>query len=147
MVDRSIIGQSLGVRSTLVEKGRLRFFSKVIGETNPIYSDEAAAKLAGHRHIPVPPTYLFCLQHEAFDSQGGAASVKANPGRTLHGEQKFVYHEMAYVGDTLTFDVKVADVYDKKGGALEFIVKESRVTNQDGRHIADLVSTGVQKNT
>jgi hypothetical protein len=32
----------------------------------------------------------------------------------------------------------VADIYDKKGGALEFVVRETRVTNQDGALVADL---------
>ncbi|MNF06367.1 hypothetical protein D3C80_2063010 [compost metagenome] len=48
-------------------------------------------------------------------------------------------------GDTLTFDTRVADVYDKKGGALQFVVNETRVTNQDGEHIADLRSSLVQR--
>ncbi|MCY1247374.1 hypothetical protein D3C80_2149970 [compost metagenome] len=64
----------------------------------------------------------------------------------LHGEQQFIYHAMAYAGDTLTFDVKVVDIYQKKGGALDFLVRETRVTNQDGKHIADLRSIGVQRN-
>ncbi len=32
-----------------------------------------------------------------------------------------------------------------KGGALEFLIKETRVTNQDGVHVADLRSTVVQR--
>ncbi|MET0986561.1 MAG: MaoC family dehydratase N-terminal domain-containing protein [Steroidobacteraceae bacterium] len=146
MIDRNLIGQSLGTRTLAVEEGRLRFFAKVIGETNPIYTDAAAAHQAGHRAVPVPPTFLFCLESDAFDSVGTAKLTKLDPARILHGEQQFEYHAMAYAGDTLTFDVKVADIYEKKGGVLEFLVKETRVTDQGGKHIADLRAIVVQRN-
>ncbi|MNO05905.1 hypothetical protein D3C81_2274700 [compost metagenome] len=66
-------------------------------------------------------------------------------GRILHAEQSFAYHKPAVAGDVLTFDTRVADVYEKKGGALQFVVNETRVTNQDGEHIADVRSTLVQR--
>jgi len=146
MIDRSMIGKRLGTRSIDVERGRLRLFAKVIGETNPLYTDDAAAREAGHRALPVPPTFLFCLEIDAFDSVGTAKLTGLDASRILHGEQKFTYHAMAYAGDTLTFDVTVADVYEKKGGALDFLVKDTRVTNQDGVHIADLRGIVVQRN-
>lgn len=146
MLDKQLIGKPLGTRTIDVEKGRLRLFSKVIGETNPIYLDEKAAQALGHRSVPVPPTFLFCLEIDAFDSIGTAALTGLDAARVLHGEQEFIYHAMAYAGDTLTFDIKISDVYEKKGGALDFLVKETRVTNQDGQHVADLRSIVVQRN-
>ena len=41
-----------------VERGRLRFFARTIGLTNPIYFDVEAARRAGHRDLPVPLTFL-----------------------------------------------------------------------------------------
>jgi len=46
----------------------------------------------------------------------------------------------------LRFESRIADIYDKKNGALEFVVRETRVTNQKGEHIADLRSVIVQRN-
>ncbi|MNF15520.1 hypothetical protein D3C80_2181650 [compost metagenome] len=66
-------------------------------------------------------------------------------GRILHAEQSFVYHKMAYAGDVLTFDSVISDIYEKKGGALQFLVIEARVTNQDGEHIDDVRSSLVQR--
>lgn len=146
MIDKEMIGKRLGTRTIEVEKGRLRFFARVIGETDPIYADEAAARAQGHRSVPVPPTFLFCLEIDAFDSIGTAQLTGLDASRILHGEQQFVYHRMAYAGDVLTFDVTVADVYQKKGGALDFLVKDTRVTRQDGAHIADLRGIVVQRN-
>ncbi len=145
MADKSLIGQSLGVTTAEVEKGRLRFFAKAIGETNPIYFDEAAAKDAGYKSLPVPPTFLMCLSGEGRDINAQLKLYNFDLGRILHAEQSFVYHKPAVAGDTLTFEGKVVDVYEKKGGALQFVVSEIRVTNQDGEHIADVRSSLVQR--
>ncbi|MNT72622.1 hypothetical protein D3C72_2112440 [compost metagenome] len=128
-----------------MEKGRLRFFAKAIGETNPLYSDEAAARAAGYKSLPVPPTFLFCLQGEGRDLGEFLALLQWDLGRILHAEQEFTYHKPAVAGDVLTFDTRVADVYEKKGGALQFVVQDTRVTNQDGEHIADLRCSLVQR--
>jgi acyl dehydratase len=146
MLDTSLIGHTLHKSTVDVEKGALRFFAKAIGETDPVYADEAAARAAGHRSLPVPPTYLLCLESQASDPGRLIEVAKLDLRRVLHAEQQFTYHMMAFAGDRLTFESRIADVYDKKGGALEFIVTESRVTNQDGAHVADIRSSIVQRN-
>ncbi|MNN33729.1 hypothetical protein D3C81_1474980 [compost metagenome] len=138
MADKSLIGRSTGITTSEVEKGRLRFFAKAIGETDPVYTDEAAAKAVGYKSLPVPPTFLLCLESEGRNPQAIVEDVMGfDLGRILHAEQEFTYHRMAFAGDVLTFDTRIADVYDKKGGALQFIVQECRVTNQRGEHVAD----------
>lgn len=145
MADKSLIGRSLGTRSARVESGRLLFFAKAIGETNPVYTDEAAASAAGHKSLPVPPTFLLCLESEGSDVFEMMKILNFDLGRILHAEQEFIYHRMAYAGDMLTFEVTVADVYEKKGGALQFVVNATRVTNQHGEHVADVRSSLVQR--
>lgn len=147
MLDRTLIGRELHTSTIEIERGALRFFAKAIGETNPVYTDEARARAAGHRNLPVPPTFLSCLESQAYDLLRLINMAKLDLGRILHAEQQFTYHAMAYAGDTLTFQAKIMDVYEKKGGALEFIVTGSRVTNQDGKHIADLRMSLVQRNS
>ena len=145
MADKNLIGHSTGVFSIDVEKGRLRFFAKAIGETDPVYTNEANAKAAGHRALPVPPTFLKCLESEGRDVVELLNLIGFDLARVLHAEQSFVYHKMAYAGDVLTFDGRISDLYEKKGGALQFVVLEARVTNQDGEHIADIRSSLVQR--
>ncbi|WP_425317835.1 MaoC family dehydratase N-terminal domain-containing protein [Pseudomonas nitroreducens] len=146
MADKSLIGRSLGVTTAEVEKGRLRFFAKAIGENDAVYTDEDAARAAGHRSLPVPPTFLLCLESEGRNPQAIVEDIMGfDLGRILHAEQEFEYHAMAYAGDLLTFDTRIVDVYEKKGGALTFVVQQTRVTNQDGVHIADLRSSLVQR--
>ena len=50
MLDHSHIGHEFTPFNVDVEKGRLTFFAKAIGETNPVYTDESAAH-AGQRCI------------------------------------------------------------------------------------------------
>ena len=56
----------------------------------------------------------------------------------LHGEQSFVHHAPACVGDTVTVRSTVSDIYDKKNGALEFVVKTSRAVNQHDALVAEM---------
>ncbi|MNT56391.1 hypothetical protein D3C72_1936840 [compost metagenome] len=58
--------------------------------------------------------------------------------KLLHGEQSFSYHRPACVGDTVTVRSTISDIYDKKNGALEFVVKTSRATNQRDELVAEL---------
>jgi len=146
MLDRQYIGHTMPKFSATVEKGRLRFFAKAIGETDPVYSDEAAAQAAGHPGLPVPPTFLFCLEMESPDPAAIRNLLGLDYRRLLHGEQGFTYHRMAYAGDVLSFEQRIEDIYDKKGGALDFVLRKTRVTNQRGEHVADLRTVTVQRN-
>ncbi|CAI8856183.1 acyl dehydratase [Pseudomonas sp. JAI111] len=145
MIDKKHIGRQLPTFLATAEAGQLRFFAKAIGETNPIYFDEQAARDAGYPGLPLPPTFLFSLEFQ-IPSNAWRDELGIVTARILHGEESFRYHRMAYAGDTLRFDVRIADIYDKKGGALEFVVRETRVTNQHGEHVADLRSVLVQRN-
>ena len=145
MADKGLIGHQLGTFNVDVEKGRLLFFAKAIGETDPVYTDEETAMAAGYKSLPVPPTFLKCLESEGRDLSTFLNLVGFDLGRILHAEQSFVYHKVACAGDVLTFSGFISDVYEKKGGALQFVVIESRVTNQDGEHIADVRSSLVQR--
>ena len=111
-----------------VERGRLRFFAKTIGLTDPIYSDVEAARRAGYRDLPVPPTFLgHSLELELADPMGWLAALGGDLTRTTHAEQAFNYHAMAFAGDHLVLQRRIVDVYTKKGGALEFVVKQTDV--------------------
>jgi acyl dehydratase len=118
-----------------VERGFLKFFAKATGESNPIYFDEEAARAAGHPDILMPPTYMFSLQLSAPAARGDVFDpvngVGVDMRRVLHGEEAFTYHHPVYAGDRLELVTTTTDIYDKKGGALQFIVQETTCTNSD----------------
>lgn len=146
MIDRRFIGKVLPSFETEAEASLVRRFVKAIDETSPIYSDEASAAEVGHHAIPLPPTFLFSLELvRSFDAWREELGILA--ARTLHGEQSFTYHAAAYVGDRLRFESRISDIYGQGDGAFDFIVRETRVTNQRGEHVADLRSVLVQCNS
>lgn len=145
MIDKKHIGKVIPAFRTVTDAARLRFFAKATGETNPVYFDESAARDAGHPGLPLPPTFLFSLELEQPD-KSWRDEIGIQVARILHGEQSFTYHRMAYAGDMLLFECHIADIYDKKGGALDFVVRETRVTNQKGEHVADMRSVLVHRN-
>ena len=146
MIDKRFIGHAMPAFSATVEAGRLRFFAKATGQTDSVYSDEAAARAAGHPGLPVPPSFLFCLEMESPDPAALRNLLGMDYRSLLHGEQGFTYHAMAYAGDTLTFEQRIDDIYDKKGGALEFVVRKTRVTNQRDELVAELRCVTVIRN-
>ena len=146
MIDRRFIGHVMPKFSVDVEKGRLKFFAKASGQTDPVYSDEDAARAAGHPGLPVPPTFLFCLEMDAPDPAAIRNLLGMDYRTLLHGEQGFTYHRMAYAGDRLTFEQRIDDIHDKKGGALEFVVRKTRVANQHSELVAELRTVTVIRN-
>ncbi|MEU2506591.1 MaoC family dehydratase N-terminal domain-containing protein [Streptomyces sp. NPDC007863] len=139
-IDPALIGSRTPAFSTGAERGRLRFFARTIGQTDTVYTDLESAKAAGHRDLPVPPTFLFCMEMDNPDRGRFLDDLGIDVRTILHGGQEFTYHAQAYAGDTLTFVTEVKDVYAKKGGALEFIVRDTHVT-RDGEPIATLTGT------
>lgn len=145
-IPASAIGTRLAPVTLEVGRDRLRQFAKATGDTDPVYVDVESARAAGHPDLPVPPTFLFAVELERPEPFGFLTDLGVDLRRVLHGEQSFTYHSPAYAGDTLTASSRITDVYSKKGGALEFIVKETTVTRPDGGTVAELVSTMIVRN-
>ena len=147
MIDRKHIGAATEEASIDVELSQLRLFCQAIGETDPVFFDVDAARAAGHARIPTPPTYPQTLLNlSPFKQDLVLDVIQADLARMLHGEQAFEHHHPIRVGDTLRLRQEVVDIYDKKGGALEFIVLETVARNQDDIVCATLKSVAVIRN-
>lgn len=139
-IDPAVIGSRTPGHTVEVERGRLRFFARATGQNDPVYLDVEAARAAGHRDLPVPPTFLFCLEMDQPNPWALLNELGIDMRTILHGGQENDYHALAYAGDALAFWTEVTDVYAKKGGALEFLVRTTHVT-RDGELIATLTKT------
>ncbi|KDP86099.1 acyl dehydratase [Cupriavidus sp. SK-3] len=146
MVDKKWIGHEIGSSVLPVERGRLKFFAKAIGETNPVYLDESAAREAGYADLPAPPTFLFTAELDSGAMFGLLERLGVPIRKVLHGEQSFEYLGPIVAGDTVTVTSRVKDIYEKKGGGLEFIETESQVANQRGEPVGRLRSLTVVRN-
>ncbi len=149
-----IVGTPTGKSVVTIERGPVTQFAASVTETSPIYRDGEAATGAGLPGIPTPPTYFFSAAGfwGAFrEDQPADAVPDRNPvmevigklrtkgGMILHGEQEFEYHQPVVVGDRISSEGKIVDLYEKQAGehTMTFLVTENQYRNQDG----DLVLT------
>ena len=145
MGDASKIGTKFEPVIVPVEAGQLKFFAKATGETNPVYTDEAAAKAAGYRALPAPPTFCFTLNLAKPEPLGNYTGLGLDLGRLLHAEQEFEYLEPVCAGDTIRIEETLVDTYQKKDGALAFYIFELVATNQDGTVVVRMKNTLVHR--
>jgi acyl dehydratase len=138
MIDRKFIGHQLKPSVLTVDRTRLQFFAKAIGEKDPVYTDPAAAQAAGYADVPAPPTFLFAAELDSGANDQLLVDLDIPLAKLLHGEQSFRYIKPVCAGDTVTVQSTITDIYDKKGGKLEFAVKDSQVTNQRSELVAEL---------
>lgn len=150
MLDETKIGTKFEPRYFDIEKGALRAFAKAIGEVNPIYSNEAKAKEAGHRSIPALPTYAFSLMgfnmeepaNENFMTVLGLTTIQ----NMLHTNQSFEYSRPIYAGDRLRGVESIHKIFDKKEGAFTFIELKCNYSNQNDEHVLSVLTTYLIQN-
>ena len=147
MLDRSKIGYKFSSFQVELEKGRLRLFAKAIGETNPVYFDESAARDAGYRSMLMPPTFPFSLGREIADPTDTLTLLNIDLASVLHGQQKFRYYASICAGDILCGQKQVVDIYDKKNGTLEFVEVKTEFCDQTGELLCEAVQTIIVRRT
>src|SRR5258708_36561730 len=101
MISPKQIGALVSRHTVDVEAGRLRFFAKATGQTDPRYVNAAAALRRGDPALPVPPTFLFCLDTDAPNPLALIELIVIVIGRLLQGEQSLTYHRIPYPRERL----------------------------------------------
>lgn len=145
-MDTSRIGFEAPPLELEIERGRLRLFCKAIGETGAVHTDPEAARAAGYRDVIAPPTFAFCLDSDRPDGFSMVRELGLPLGRLLHGSQTLRHHGTLSPGDRVLLRSQVKDIYEKKGGALQFYVIASRVTRPDGSPVVDMERALIVRN-
>lgn len=140
-IDASLVGRSWPGGNLLITRSRLRLFAKATGQTDPVFVDIEAALAAGHPDLPVPPTFYLGVELEVPDPIAYLVDLGIDMRAVLHGEQSFEYHATAHAGDELSSSSRLTDVFEKKGGALTFLLTETHITNQKEEKIVTMRST------
>lgn len=101
----------------LIEAGKIKEFAKVLQLENPVYTNAEAAKNAGYRGIPAPPTFTTVIDfwNDRNFYQLFSEFLKLNPNNVLHGEQAFEYYDVMVAGDVISAQVTVEEQFHKKG--------------------------------
>lgn len=147
---KATIGQESAPWTYEVTSTSVRAFARGVGYTDPVYYDVDAAKAAGYRNLPAPPTYLGTAvfipgrSDETFSTpREGQPRVNHGLKNVLDGGTEVEYHDDICAGDTLTGVSRVADlrVSDSKAlGKMLIVSMETRYTNQAGKLAAVLRS-------
>ncbi|MCX6020506.1 MAG: MaoC family dehydratase N-terminal domain-containing protein [Chloroflexi bacterium] len=141
--DRSVLGVEVEVGMLEVTAEAIQRFNEAVGETNPIFTDADAAKAAGYRDLTAPPTFYAVIRTES------GPDPKVTFGSTgFNAGQHCDFGEAVCVGDTITVNKMVADVYAKTGrtGTMVFIVSKTFYRNQFGQKVAEVEQSYVRRN-
>jgi acyl dehydratase len=121
-----------------VEKGAARRFAQAVGDPNPLYTDEEYARKTRHGGIICPPGFFGWPAGE----EVGAERILSILGRpfqnVLNAGNESEFYRPIRPGDVLVSSTKLADIYEKKGGAgnLLFVVLETTYRNQADQVVA-----------
>jgi len=130
MLERSLIGQESEPVVHEIEKGQIRRFADALGDPNPIYQDEAAARAAGYPGLVAPPTFATSLtNNERFRH-----SLDLGTRSILLGEQQIEFTRPVLAGERITVVTKVADVQERAGasGPSDVLVLEDEGKDEKG---------------
>ena len=152
-----------------IEAGHIMLFARSVGDPNPVYYDEEAAKKTEAGGIIAPPTFVQASAQ--FDPDyflrpkigqpwfgsgknptgrvpgaGGGGGGGGNGGG-LHAEQHYEYHRPLRAGDVLTSETKPGKTWEKEGrrsGKLVFSESVTEYRDQNGELVITARGVGVR---
>jgi acyl dehydratase len=143
---KSIVGKESEPWPYEVTTTSVRAFARGVGYSDPVYYDAEAAKAAGYRNLPAPPTYLGTpvfvpgRSHDVFSGPTeGQPQLRHGLKNVLDGGTETEYFEQICAGDVLTVRTKVVDLKTRESGKLGkmlIVTSETSFTNQDGKRAA-----------
>ena len=113
-----------------VEKSHITAFARAIGDDNPLWNDEAAARRSRYGGLIAPPTFTRLIVNSL---RPRGTTQYPLPGTVqLDGGTQWRYFEPIRPGDRITQYRKITDVYERQGsaGPLIFIIGHSQFVNQ-----------------
>ena len=130
-----------------VDKTAVRMFARSVGQVDPVYYDEEAAKSAGYRSLPAPPGYLGTpifnpvAKDNSLGIVGGPQPSRPLT-RILNGGTEIEYLGDICAGDVLSARSHISNYEERKGsiGPMLIVTSKTTYTNQNKDLVA--VMTG-----
>jgi acyl dehydratase len=141
----SLVGKEYPPVRYEVGREKLREFAIAVGETDPVYHDEQAAKAAGHPDLPAVPTFPVVLGHRAGAAVIGDPELGLDYSRVVHGEQRFAYRRPPRAGDRLLAAARVAAIESK--GHHELLTIATGITTEEGEPVCQATSLLISRGT
>jgi len=148
-----LVGAPLPGNQVIVERSAVERFAGAVLDDNIVYFDAVAAHDAGFPSIPAPPTFPSVmawwgsfreLQEPGPRKHPGVEAFQRKRaeqgGMILHGEEEYIYHRTVCVGDQLTSQGRIVEVYERESGGRVMTFCVSEVVWTDA-HTGDPVVT------
>ncbi len=142
------------VTVTVTAEGSQRY-AQAVGDLNPIYFDEAAARAAGYRTLVVPPTYVAYALVQGRPLAGigtdglfgGEKSIRLEVARIMFGGEEWDFIAPVHVGDVVTGEARLTAIDQKDGSKGPFvrITREITYRTGDGEVVARTRQIGIAR--
>lgn len=129
-----------------VEPGKVAEFARAVGDDNPAFRDDTAAREQGFERRPAPLTFTRTsvfprYRPDGADDVGDIAmgfDLGFDERHRVHGEQEYEFERPVYVGDVLDGTTELVDVDRREsgdGGWLTFATLETVYRDRDGGRV------------
>jgi len=142
-LNADLVGRSYPPVRYEVGREKLREFATAVGETGPMYHDEATAVAAGLPALPAVPTFPIVLSTLAGQAVYDDPRLGLDFDRVVHGEQSFEYDRPVYAGDQLVATARIAQIRSR--GLHETITIETLIESESGEPVCRTSSTIVMR--
>lgn len=134
MFDTGKIGHSFPPFTVTIERAKIRELVNAIGDDNPVYQSQQAARVAGYLDTLLPPTmattFLFWGNTHFIEQ---LAELGLDVNRLMHREEEYEYLASIQPGETLTGVMTVLDGASRRGlhnTSIDLVTLQIRYTNQ-----------------
>lgn len=133
-LDQSFVGRTYPPTPAYeVGREKIREFAEAIGDVNPAYVDQEAAKEFGHPDVIAPPTFVFAITFKAAGAVIEDPQLGLDYSRVVHGDQKFAYTRPVRAGDRLSVTSTIEAIKSMAGNDILDIRGE--VHDESGEHV------------
>jgi acyl dehydratase len=145
-LDPSFVGRIYPpTRPYEVAREKIREFADAIGDDNPVYRDQDAARALGYPDVIAPPTFPVVMSMQAGVQVISDPELGLDYSKVVHGEQKFSYRRPVRAGDVLQVTVSVESIRSAAGNDL--ITTRGDIATVDGELVVTAYSTLVARGT
>jgi acyl dehydratase len=124
-----------------IEKGAIQAFARAIGDANPLFNDEAAARSGRNGGLVAPPTFL-----RSVGSVRPELPFEVPFERLLDGGSDWEYSQPVRPGDRITSVAEITGIAERTGrmGLMLFITIVVTYHNQFDQLVATQTSTHIR---
>jgi acyl dehydratase len=136
---KTLIGRTFPAVTYVINEEDIKDYLPVAGETHPAFLDNDNARAAGYERRVIPPSfapYVAILgMLRSFDWEKDMY-LDYKTGTAMFGEQELEYLRPLYVGEAVTMQGTVVEVYEKQGKRAFDVVKVKLTATDENSSVA-----------